>query len=189
MSIIVIGDVHGCADQLEKLLKILPRGIQEYIFTGDVVNRGPDTQRVLDILCELRLSKKVTLIQGNHEEMLVDVLGGGEPGNFLRSGGIESIKSYINFSEKNILEKFIDNFPPAHARLLESMRVDTYRYGYSISHKFNPKVKGRQIYGHVPNSAVIDPTDTLINLDGGLGVLDNARLKAILLPSKKVFEV
>jgi hypothetical protein len=63
-----IGDVHGCAAELEDLLaQIAPTGDDRVVFVGDLVARGPDTRRVLAIARELRAPS----VRGNHEQRLL----------------------------------------------------------------------------------------------------------------------
>lgn len=63
-----IGDVHGCADELEDLLsKVAPVQGDQVVFVGDLVARGPDTPRVLKIARELG----APCVRGNHEHRLV----------------------------------------------------------------------------------------------------------------------
>lgn len=66
--IIVIGDVHGCADEFEELLNALELDEADRVIqVGDLVNRGPDSHRVL----ELARIYKVESILGNHELRLL----------------------------------------------------------------------------------------------------------------------
>ncbi|MGJ8651626.1 MAG: metallophosphoesterase [Opitutaceae bacterium] len=65
---IAIGDVHGCAEEFEELLDAL--NILEddrVIQVGDLINRGPDSHRVL----ELARIYQVEAILGNHELRLL----------------------------------------------------------------------------------------------------------------------
>ena len=59
-----IGDVHGCVHELEKLLKVMKPGRKDrVIFVGDLINRGPDSARVLEIARDL----SAHCVLGNHE--------------------------------------------------------------------------------------------------------------------------
>ncbi len=65
---IAIGDVHGCADEFEELLNALELDEDDRVVQlGDLVNRGPDSHRVL----ELARIYKVESILGNHELRLL----------------------------------------------------------------------------------------------------------------------
>ena len=61
---IAIGDVHGCADEFEELLTALELEPEDRaIQLGDLVNRGPDSHRAIELAREY----KVESIIGNHE--------------------------------------------------------------------------------------------------------------------------
>jgi bis(5'-nucleosyl)-tetraphosphatase (symmetrical) len=62
---VFVGDVQGCADELEDLLRVLDEeaGRHELWFVGDLVNRGPASARVLRRLIELGADS----VLGNHD--------------------------------------------------------------------------------------------------------------------------
>lgn len=65
---IAIGDVHGCAEEFEELLNLLMlKEDDRVIQVGDLVNRGPDSHRVI----ELARIYKIEAIIGNHELRLL----------------------------------------------------------------------------------------------------------------------
>lgn len=65
---ITIGDVHGCADEFEELLITLKLNPDDRVIqVGDLVNRGPDSHRVVKLACEY----KVESVLGNHELRLL----------------------------------------------------------------------------------------------------------------------
>ena len=82
-QVFVIGDVHGQAVTLEKTLSRIaaeapgtgePRHL---IFTGDIIDRGPESLRAIDLVLDAkRLASvdKVTFLPGNHELMLLDAI-------------------------------------------------------------------------------------------------------------------
>lgn len=61
-SVALIGDIHGCADELETLLGRV--GDRTVISLGDVIDRGPAPDRVVDILRD----RNALVLLGNHEE-------------------------------------------------------------------------------------------------------------------------
>ena len=65
---IAIGDVHGCADEFEELLNALELEPDDRVVqVGDLVNRGPDSHGVLELVREY----KIEAIMGNHELRLL----------------------------------------------------------------------------------------------------------------------
>lgn len=66
---IVIGDVHGCIDELDELLRTLQYkpGEDLVYFTGDLIDRGPSPVGVVRRAREIGAFS----VMGNHEEKLV----------------------------------------------------------------------------------------------------------------------
>ncbi len=93
---IVIGDVHGHYDALIALLdSISPTSEDEVYFLGDLIDRGPKSAQVVDFV----MRNQYACLRGNHEEMLLDVVGRGEVSidlyqGWLYSGGHSTVASY-----------------------------------------------------------------------------------------------
>jgi serine/threonine protein phosphatase 1 len=87
--VVAIGDVHGCASLLRHTLKPhLGTGV-ELMFLGDLVDRSPELdgdRQVLELVRELQANPQahglagVTVLRGNHEQMLLDALTEDSPG-------------------------------------------------------------------------------------------------------------
>lgn len=78
--IIAIGDIHGCSQELTSLLERLEVSSEDrLIFLGDLINRGPGSLHVLDII---RQHDCISLL-GNHELRLLE---------HRRSGGKTKLK-------------------------------------------------------------------------------------------------
>ncbi len=88
----IVGDVHGQADALFSLMGRAGWHIQDHdpdgnlpidaihpegrfiLFTGDLVNKGPDSIRVLRLLMGLTRRGGGLSVMGNHDAMLLDAL-------------------------------------------------------------------------------------------------------------------
>jgi hypothetical protein len=65
---IVIGDLHGCRDELEDLLALVGFGSNDQLVSvGDLVVRGPNPAGTVDLL--MKVSARV--VRGNHEDRLL----------------------------------------------------------------------------------------------------------------------
>lgn len=78
----IIGDVHGCARELETLLGKLgyadgahPEG-RTAVFVGDLVDRGPDSPGVLRRVMDMVANGAALCVPGNHENKLARHLKG-----------------------------------------------------------------------------------------------------------------
>jgi serine/threonine protein phosphatase 1 len=66
--LIAVGDIHGCYQEFAELLSRLALGKDDrLVLLGDLVNRGPDSCRVIDLAREAR----ATALLGNHELRLL----------------------------------------------------------------------------------------------------------------------
>ncbi len=84
----IIGDVHGCLDELNELMGLLGydrngqyknrSSNRQLIFVGDLVDRGPSSDGVLELLINLYDQRLVTVLLGNHDEKLRKYLHRGE---------------------------------------------------------------------------------------------------------------
>jgi len=93
---LAIGDIHGCDVALETLLQnVRPEADDTVVVLGDVVDRGPDTRRVIDLLLELSKTCELKFILGNHEEMMLEAYYTGQwMHDWLSFGGNETLASY-----------------------------------------------------------------------------------------------
>lgn len=66
---IIIGDVHGCFEELQLLLQGLnfDKEIDKVIFVGDLVGKGPLTQQVVQYAIDIGAIS----VRGNHEDVLI----------------------------------------------------------------------------------------------------------------------
>lgn len=121
----VVGDLHGCVDELSALLDaISPTADDTLCFLGDYVDRGPSPKAVIDRL--LRLSREgptCTFLKGNHEDMFLAYLGySGHHGEaFLWNGGDITLDSYgIDPAAPG---EAAERLPPSHLQFLLDLRL------------------------------------------------------------------
>jgi protein phosphatase len=86
----IIGDVHGCFDELVELMAQLgytvnqadgaytvsSSGGRKLVFVGDLVDRGPGTVQVLRLVSSMVQSGQAFCVPGNHDMKLVRALRG-----------------------------------------------------------------------------------------------------------------
>ncbi|MCB0330224.1 MAG: serine/threonine protein phosphatase [Bdellovibrionales bacterium] len=125
----VIGDIHGCADELNLLLHhieekegLAPEDV--VIFIGDYIDRGPDSKGVIDLLLDFdeRQKSDVYFLKGNHEEMLLGYLElGGSGGDvYLINGGKEFLASY-GLGAKVKPSEALEAIPERHIQFFQNL--------------------------------------------------------------------
>lgn len=104
--IIAIGDIHGCANTLHKLIwdEIRIRKSDTIYCIGDYIDRGPDSKGVIDLIIDLRKKGyQIRTLRGNHEQLMLDsakdrqahldwYLNGGD--TTLKSFGVSSFRDF-----------------------------------------------------------------------------------------------
>lgn len=212
---VIFGDVHGDADRLERALEFSFReSLPRVIFTGDYVNRGRQSRRVLDLLVKAKVDYpgEIVLLRGNHEESLLKFLYGGKLADFAAHGGLATIRSYLDSVKTGAPDEFKRRFPNEHLMLLEETSSFYEDEGILVSHSgFDPQdptsrgpaalytrghpdifthagpwPKPLTICGHyVQNSLRPYDTENLICIDTGCGTLLGGPLTGLLLPGRK----
>lgn len=142
----IIGDVHGCFDELVELLGQLGYSVdrrddgylvssthgRKLIFVGDLVDRGPNTVQVLRLVSSLVGSGLAFCVPGNHDMKLVRALRGRD---VKRTHGLAETMEQLGLEADAFrieVAKFLDDLVShlvfddgklvvAHAGLKESM--------------------------------------------------------------------
>lgn len=96
MRTLAIGDIHGCANLLDRLLDaVQPAPGDTLVFLGDYVDRGPDSRGVIDHLIALKQSANCIFLGGNHELMMMRArLDPKREPAWLGYGGAQTLGSY-----------------------------------------------------------------------------------------------
>lgn len=130
MRLFVVGDIHGCYNELIRLLDKTDNMIEEgdqYVFLGDYIDRGPNSKQVIDLL--IARSKdhpnEHIFIKGNHEDMLINKYPG-----FFMNGGYDTIKSY-GCSDTESYRFWDEYVPSSHKNFLEDLRT-YYKVGRTV---------------------------------------------------------
>jgi serine/threonine protein phosphatase 1 len=120
---IAIGDIHGCSDALAALLGAVQPGPADTVVPlGDLIDRGPNSRRVLDELIALAKRCRLIPLLGDHEEMLLNAFGdtvGLE--KWLRCGGTETLHSYGRASDALPIW-LADSIPQPHQAFMHGCR-------------------------------------------------------------------
>lgn len=119
----IIGDVHGCFDELVELLQKLgyklsrqpdgdtivePPAGRKAVFVGDYVDRGPKVAEVLRLIMQMHKTGAALCVPGNHDVKLVRALRGR---NVKRTHGLaESLAQLADESTefKTHIAEFLD---------------------------------------------------------------------------------
>jgi serine/threonine protein phosphatase 1 len=140
-----VGDVHGRADLLDRILGEIEADIAKrpakktlLVFLGDLIDRGPSSAEVVETLRTYRRpGVHPVFLLGNHEEVLLRILGGEASliDKWRWVGGAECLRSYgldperlTNVDESVALALVREAIPKEHADFLRSF-VDTCSFG------------------------------------------------------------
>lgn len=142
-----IGDIHGRADLLKALLKVVSEDCKnsterpQLVFLGDYIDRGFQSSEVVDTLIELGGDKRyeTTFLKGNHEQAMLHFMQDHSIGpDWAAFGGRETLISYnvvppkaVNVVDewKPIRDELVRTIPKQHVEFLEQL---------TLSHKIGP---------------------------------------------------
>jgi len=146
----IIGDVHGCAEELIALLRALGYGVRlegagddrraitsaphgrQAFFVGDLVDRGPNSPDVLRIVMDMAAAHQAHAVAGNHDDKFLRWL---KRHNVKIGGGLERTIAQLDGEGEAIRARavaFLSQLPShawldggrlavAHAGIRESM--------------------------------------------------------------------
>lgn len=193
MSIVCIGDIHGCHRTFRKLLKEFPS--DQICLVGDLVDRGPDSVDVIQFVMDN--ADRIKCVRGNHEEMMIKFYeqqdkGYGQYGDiWLQNGGqkvydaykykygttklythldfLKSLPYYIEFPDvKNEEGQYllISHSIAINADLERCAQSESLIWGRNFPKKDPSNGKWFNVFGHTPTPQPI-LTDWYANIDTG----------------------
>lgn len=191
-----IGDVAGRFDELQELLKLMPK--EDTYLIGDLIDRGPKSKEVIEFAMN---TPGIFALKGNHEDMMVTAFEDknyGDTSTWLYNGGHATLKSYNAQCPQDI--------PKDHIEWAKNLPLEYKESGLLVTHAPQPwyksgtpvdlwnrsvkKVPGIvQIFGHntVMDEYRWEENDELYAIcidDSG-----HKKLTGIHWPSQKIFQV
>jgi serine/threonine protein phosphatase 1 len=117
VRVLAVGDIHGCFTALRTLAELVPFRPDDTVITvGDMVDRGPDSRRVLEWLIAYAQRGSLVPLRGNHEIMMLQAREGDDLlRRWLAYGGHETLASYSPFCDRGRLA----DVPEEHWQFLE----------------------------------------------------------------------
>jgi protein phosphatase len=226
----IIGDVHGCFDELIQLLEklgyaprleegqwqVTPPAGRKLVFVGDLVDRGPNTPAVLELVMRLCKEGKALSVPGNHDDKLMRMLQGKK---VQLNHGLEQSKAQLegcSLAFREAIIEFIDHLPShltlddgklivAHAGLREDLQqrssgmvrefclygettgeIDSF--GLPIRGNWAADYRGKAmvVYGHTPVQKAQWYNHTI---DIDTGCVFGGALSALRYPEKVLLSV
>lgn len=204
---LIVGDVHGCIDELNQLLEFA--GYQQnedrLIFVGDLINKGPGSFAVLEKV--RALNAEVTM--GNHELSFLKFLKKDNSEHEFFSPLKDAMQSKVN-DWKDYISTFkpfirLDGALVVHAGLVPGEKPEEsdvnvlarIRTWDGVGKELNRQGKDPAwyelydgddliVYGHWAEKG-LNISDKYIGLDSGC--VYGRQLSALSLPDRKIFQV
>jgi len=108
---LIVGDLHGCYDELQELLKIADFKDDDILISvGDLTDRGPKNKLTVQFCMDLHEEGRFHSVMGNHDDRLMRWLKGNpvDEGCGLKET-VREIKNNKSFRQKAFA--FISTFP------------------------------------------------------------------------------
>ena len=175
----IIGDVHGCFKELYDLLvklgykieaetpdgdfRVTPPGGYKTIFVGDLVDRGPDSPKVLRLVMNMVAQQVALCVIGNHDEKLVRKLNGA---NVHVRHGLELTLEQLESCKKEFVEQvrqFLSELP--HHIILDNGRLVVAHAGLTGEHHGSSGRKVRALCLYGPTNGCLDDHGLPVRLD------------------------
>jgi serine/threonine protein phosphatase 1 len=154
VEIVAIGDIHGRADLLDGLLGVaaatpLGEPVRRLVFTGDLVDRGPDSLGALKLARDgagLIGASDTIALMGNHEILMRLALDPATPAKV----GQGALRVWLNNGGDAVVEQLLGRAPKGEARrTLETLRAATPEWVIAWLSRLMPNyVSGDVLFVH-----------------------------------------
>jgi serine/threonine protein phosphatase 1 len=150
VRIYAVGDVHGRADLLTRLLARIDADLSAHpiarpcqVFLGDYIDRGPHSRQVIDLLIAWRRRHEMLFLKGNHEDFALEFLSDPTKlSEWKQVGGMSTLLSYgvktagrtDAEAEEQTAIAFRRALPESHLRFLGSLVLSFNCGDYFFSH-------------------------------------------------------
>jgi protein phosphatase len=162
----IIGDVHGCLDELKELflklgytlgeaadpdggtsVTVTPPEGRKVIFVGDLVDRGPDSPGVMRLVMRMVEAGTALCVRGNHDDKLARKLQGR---NVSISHGLGETLAQLDREPPLLLDRvrpFLDNLPTHY--VLDGGKLVVAHAGLEekLQGKMSERVRSFCLYG------------------------------------------
>lgn len=192
-DIAIIGDIHGCIEELRQILDLFVGRVRELIFVGDYVNRGRDSAEVLETLVKLKNSgSQSTFLAGNHDLAFLECIEGKGLDRFIQMGGASTIRSYIKHVGPDVIGQLLRTVPSSHLEFLKSLAscyssnnlLVTHAPDHALFRSATDDSTQYRVSGHIPQPSLLPHiTNWGALIDTGCGTWELGRLTCFLWPS------
>ena len=149
LRVYVVGDIHGCAALLDRLLQMIVADASTgperrlLIYVGDYVDRGPDSRTVIESVLNPPAGFATRCLRGNHEQALLDFLSDPLTYRVWKNyGAQETLLSYgvrpPLFDDTQAItaarDEFAAKLPASHRRFFEELALSTEIGDYFVAH-------------------------------------------------------
>lgn len=202
---LIVGDVHGCLDELKELLvKLQYEASDRLIFVGDLIHKGPYSKEVLEFVVQLNAE----CIVGNHELRFIKSCRKPESDNpetlrFKSQLGVdldkwlkwmEALPAFIDDDEFLLVHAgVVPHQAPQNSSVKDLANIRTWDgVGNNLQVESNPpwfefyKQSKLVVFGHWAKLGLLE-RENAIGLDSGC--VYGKQLSALILPERKIVQV
>ncbi|HEX5564647.1 MAG TPA: bis(5'-nucleosyl)-tetraphosphatase PrpE [Sporosarcina sp.] len=171
MKLDIIGDIHGCYDELlslvEKLGYSFASGLpfhedgRQLAFVGDAMDRGPASLKTLELMFKLQDNHRLIYSPGNHCNKLYRLAKGS---NVQKKNGLETTVAELNALPPKEKTRFLDRYRQFYEALplyenLDNGKLIIAHAGIReqmIGEPFSKKIQSFVLYGDTTGETLPD---------------------------------